>query len=157
VGAWCWLRDLGRRHAHRGGHHLLVCSSRPIVRVNLMCPSLSVFRHLCGARAQRRESSNLEYATLAHIVRAGGWRTVLLVRYSAIPTHRTCCVIPTFADPEHTCSVDSSFRGMRPWALAVSLCVGAVASETALQVVHRIRARASRHQCAIFAFTKSTH
>jgi hypothetical protein len=119
-------------------------------------PLISVFRHLCGARAQRRESSNLEYATLVHVVRAGGWRTVLLVRYSAIPTHRMCCDILTFADPEHTCSVDSSFRGMRPWVLAVSICVGAVASETALQVVYRIRARTSRHQCVISAFATST-
>lgn len=49
-----------------------------------------VFRHCCVARNQKMEKTNLKYACLAKVVRQGGFKVVLIMRYSAIPSHCLC-------------------------------------------------------------------
>ncbi|KAJ7074646.1 hypothetical protein C8F01DRAFT_1101319 [Mycena amicta] len=53
------------------------------------------FKYCCGARAEKLEKSKLSYALLAHVVRQGGFIIVLVIRYSAIPSHFSTVIFST--------------------------------------------------------------
>ncbi|KAJ7912558.1 hypothetical protein B0H13DRAFT_2007169 [Mycena leptocephala] len=45
------------------------------------------FKYCCGARGKRLELTNIQYGTLAHIVREGGLVIPIIIRYSSFPAH----------------------------------------------------------------------
>ncbi|KAJ7358400.1 hypothetical protein DFH08DRAFT_848384 [Mycena albidolilacea] len=53
------------------------------------------FKYFCTTRASKMENSKLSYALLAHVVRQGGFLVVLVIRYSAIPSHFATVVFAT--------------------------------------------------------------
>ncbi|OCH95483.1 hypothetical protein OBBRIDRAFT_720572 [Obba rivulosa] len=57
--------------------------------------SFQVFRHCCIARNNKMEKTNIKYACLAKVVRQGGFKVVLIMRYSAIPSHFSTAVFST--------------------------------------------------------------
>jgi len=57
------------------------------------------FRFFCGARGAKLELSNMNYGTLAHIVRKGGIVIAIITRYSALPAHFTTAVFATCGMP----------------------------------------------------------
>ncbi|KAI9001513.1 hypothetical protein BD414DRAFT_474892 [Trametes punicea] len=48
-----------------------------------------VFRWFCMARGKKMEEKKLQYALLAEVVRQGGFKIAVMIRYSAIPGHLT--------------------------------------------------------------------
>lgn len=59
-------------------------------------PALSTFRYCCGSRGEKAEQKNLRYALLSEVIREGGLVMAVMVRYSAVPSHR---MSPAFAMP----------------------------------------------------------
>ncbi|KAJ7086480.1 hypothetical protein B0H15DRAFT_986792 [Mycena belliarum] len=53
------------------------------------------FKYACSARGAKYEAKDLKYGLLAHIVRNGGFKIVLVIRYSAIPAHFATSVFST--------------------------------------------------------------
>ncbi|EJT96704.1 hypothetical protein DACRYDRAFT_102774 [Dacryopinax primogenitus] len=53
------------------------------------------FRYLLSAKGHRAELTNLRYATLARIIRDGGFTIALVTRLSAVPGHLTTAVFST--------------------------------------------------------------
>lgn len=51
-----------------------------------------VFRYCCAARGAKLEKTSLKYATMAAVVRTGGFKVILIMRYSAIPSHFSTAV-----------------------------------------------------------------
>jgi uncharacterized membrane protein YdjX (TVP38/TMEM64 family) len=51
-----------------------------------------VFRYFLHSRAEKEEKKNIQYACLARIVREGGFKIALIVRYSAVPGHFTTAI-----------------------------------------------------------------
>ncbi|KAF7361354.1 hypothetical protein MSAN_01168100 [Mycena sanguinolenta] len=62
-------------------------------------PTSSFFRYCCGGRGKRLELTNMSYGTLAHVVREGGLRIAIVVRFSALPAHFTTAVFATCGMP----------------------------------------------------------
>ncbi|OCH90739.1 hypothetical protein OBBRIDRAFT_584728 [Obba rivulosa] len=61
--------------------------------------SFLVFRYFCIARGLKLERTNIRYACLARVVRRGGFKVVLIMRYSAIPSHFSTAVFSTCGVP----------------------------------------------------------
>ncbi|KAJ7641450.1 hypothetical protein FB45DRAFT_738359, partial [Roridomyces roridus] len=57
------------------------------------------FKSCCRARGQKMELSNLQYGTLARVVREGGLRIAIIIRYSSIPPHLTTAIFSTCGMP----------------------------------------------------------
>ncbi|KAF2015356.1 hypothetical protein BU24DRAFT_461609 [Aaosphaeria arxii CBS 175.79] len=53
------------------------------------------FKHALRRRAQKLERTNLNYGALARLTRDGGFWIVLLIRFSAIPSHFSTAVFST--------------------------------------------------------------
>ncbi|TCD63005.1 Tlg2-vesicle protein [Steccherinum ochraceum] len=53
------------------------------------------FKWCCHARAEKMEKKDISYATLARVIRDGGFKVALIARYSAIPGHFTTAVFAT--------------------------------------------------------------
>ncbi|KAM5544919.1 hypothetical protein V8D89_001817 [Ganoderma adspersum] len=53
------------------------------------------FRYCCRARAQKVEEKDLKYALLTEVIRDGGLKMAIMVRYSAIPGHITTAIFAT--------------------------------------------------------------
>ncbi|KAI9069627.1 hypothetical protein FKP32DRAFT_1586745 [Trametes sanguinea] len=47
-----------------------------------------VFRWFCMARGRKMEEKKVKYALLAEVIRQGGFKIAVVIRYSAIPGHR---------------------------------------------------------------------
>ncbi len=47
----------------------------------------STFRYCCRGRSEKAETKNLRYALISEIIREGGLKMAIMVRYSAIPAH----------------------------------------------------------------------
>ncbi|KAM5544922.1 hypothetical protein V8D89_001820 [Ganoderma adspersum] len=54
-----------------------------------------VFKHWCKTRAKKMEETNLKYALLAQVVRDGGFKIPVVMRFSAIPGHLVTAVFST--------------------------------------------------------------
>ncbi|OCH86169.1 hypothetical protein OBBRIDRAFT_738526 [Obba rivulosa] len=54
-----------------------------------------VFRYFCITRGLKLERTNIRYACLARVVRRDGFKVVLIMRYSAIPSHFSTAVFST--------------------------------------------------------------
>ncbi|KAH9895287.1 hypothetical protein C8Q73DRAFT_730688 [Cubamyces lactineus] len=54
-----------------------------------------VFKWFCMARGRKWEEKKLSYALLAEVVRQGGFKIAVVIRYSAIPGHFTTAVFAT--------------------------------------------------------------
>ncbi|CDO74540.1 hypothetical protein BN946_scf184641.g6 [Trametes cinnabarina] len=54
-----------------------------------------VFRSFCMARGEKMEGKKLKYALLAEVIRQGGFKTAVVVRYSAIPGHLATAIFAT--------------------------------------------------------------
>ncbi|KAJ7452196.1 hypothetical protein B0H11DRAFT_2074749 [Mycena galericulata] len=54
-----------------------------------------VFKYCCRARGEKMELTNMRYGSLAHVVREGGLRIAIIIRYSTIPPHYTTAVFST--------------------------------------------------------------
>ncbi|KAH7886678.1 snare associated Golgi protein-domain-containing protein [Phlebopus sp. FC_14] len=50
------------------------------------------FKYLLGKRAEKEERKNIQYACIAKLVREGGFKIALIVRYSAVPGHFTTAI-----------------------------------------------------------------
>ncbi|KAF9242818.1 snare associated Golgi protein-domain-containing protein [Melanogaster broomeanus] len=50
------------------------------------------FRYLLKSRAEKEEKKSIQYACLAKVVREGGFKIALIVRYSAVPGHFTTAI-----------------------------------------------------------------
>ncbi|KAJ7641453.1 hypothetical protein FB45DRAFT_739189, partial [Roridomyces roridus] len=46
-----------------------------------------VFKYCCTARSEKMEKTQISYGVLAHVVREGGFWVVLIIRFSALPSH----------------------------------------------------------------------
>jgi len=57
--------------------------------------SFFAFRYWCVTRGAKLEQTSLRYACLATVVRKGGFKMVLIMRYSAIPSHFSTAVFST--------------------------------------------------------------
>ncbi|KAL0581613.1 hypothetical protein V5O48_000429 [Marasmius crinis-equi] len=68
-----------------------------------------LFKYFCGARAQKFEKKKITYAALAKVIRDGGFKVALIVRWSFIPEHFATAIFAT-------CGVK-----IIPFALAVLL------------------------------------
>ncbi|PSN71536.1 hypothetical protein BS50DRAFT_285248 [Corynespora cassiicola Philippines] len=53
------------------------------------------FKHLLRRKAQKLERTNLNYGALARLTRDGGFWIVLIIRFSAIPSHFSTAVFST--------------------------------------------------------------
>ncbi|KAJ7764829.1 hypothetical protein B0H16DRAFT_1525861 [Mycena metata] len=53
------------------------------------------FKYACSVRGAKMEAKDLRYGLLAHIVREGGFLVVLVIRYSAIPSHFATTIFST--------------------------------------------------------------
>ncbi|EMD33341.1 hypothetical protein CERSUDRAFT_27108, partial [Gelatoporia subvermispora B] len=53
------------------------------------------FRHFCMPRGHKLERTSIKYACLAHVVRQGDFKIVLIMRFSAIPSHFTTAIFST--------------------------------------------------------------
>ncbi|KAJ7334831.1 hypothetical protein DFH08DRAFT_706678, partial [Mycena albidolilacea] len=58
-----------------------------------------VFKYACSARGRKLEETNIEYGAMAHVVRQGGFWIVLVMRYSAIPSHLATPIFATVGVP----------------------------------------------------------
>ncbi|KAJ7912539.1 hypothetical protein B0H13DRAFT_2007142 [Mycena leptocephala] len=56
---------------------------------------ITYFKYCCGARGKRLELTNIQYGSLAHIVREGGLVIPIIIRYSSFPVHFTTAVFST--------------------------------------------------------------
>ena len=50
---------------------------------------ISTFKYFCTARAQKNEQKSVKYALIAEVIRQGGIKMAIMVRYSSIPGHCT--------------------------------------------------------------------
>ncbi|KAJ7106654.1 hypothetical protein C8R44DRAFT_681070 [Mycena epipterygia] len=57
------------------------------------------FKFCCHARGEKMELRSIPYGTLSRVVREGGLRIAIIVRYSAIPPHFTTAVFATCGMP----------------------------------------------------------
>ncbi|KAI0788371.1 hypothetical protein C8Q74DRAFT_1257601, partial [Fomes fomentarius] len=57
------------------------------------------FRYCCKGRAEKMEEKNLRYALLSAVIREGGLKMAIIVRYSAIPAHLTTAIFATAGMP----------------------------------------------------------
>ncbi|KAJ7475109.1 hypothetical protein B0H11DRAFT_1325299 [Mycena galericulata] len=53
------------------------------------------FKFGCSGRGRKAEATNMNYATLARVVREGGLLIPIIMRYSALPAHFTTAVFAT--------------------------------------------------------------
>ncbi|KAF8181956.1 hypothetical protein K438DRAFT_1535918, partial [Mycena galopus ATCC 62051] len=53
------------------------------------------FKYACSTRGAKLEAKNIDYGLLAHVVRKGSFRVILIIRYSAIPPHFATTVFAT--------------------------------------------------------------
>ncbi|KAJ7485191.1 hypothetical protein B0H11DRAFT_2279441 [Mycena galericulata] len=53
------------------------------------------FKYCCSARTGKIEAKNLDYGLLAHVVRKGGFLVIIVIRYSAVPSHFATAVFAT--------------------------------------------------------------
>ncbi|KDQ59620.1 hypothetical protein JAAARDRAFT_33202 [Jaapia argillacea MUCL 33604] len=53
------------------------------------------FKYCCKARARKLEKTSIFYASLSEVVRTGGIKIALIVRYSAVPSHFSTVVFST--------------------------------------------------------------
>ncbi|KAJ7448606.1 hypothetical protein B0H11DRAFT_2080014 [Mycena galericulata] len=53
------------------------------------------FKFGCGGRGRKAEATNMNYVTLARVVREGGLLITIIMRYSALPGHFTTAVFAT--------------------------------------------------------------
>ncbi|KDQ52660.1 hypothetical protein JAAARDRAFT_72915 [Jaapia argillacea MUCL 33604] len=53
------------------------------------------FKYSCKARSAKLEATSIFYASLSQIVKQGGLKIALIVRYSAVPSHFTTVVFAT--------------------------------------------------------------
>ncbi|EPQ54843.1 hypothetical protein GLOTRDRAFT_43242, partial [Gloeophyllum trabeum ATCC 11539] len=53
------------------------------------------FKYCCRSRCEKLEKKQIAYACLTRVVRQGGFRVVLVARYSAIPPHFSTAVFST--------------------------------------------------------------
>ncbi|KAI5115752.1 hypothetical protein M0805_001871 [Coniferiporia weirii] len=53
------------------------------------------FKYMCRARGDKLEKTNLQYACLAKLVRTGGFKVAVIMRYSAIPGHFSTAIFST--------------------------------------------------------------
>ncbi|EMD33346.1 hypothetical protein CERSUDRAFT_117965 [Gelatoporia subvermispora B] len=58
-----------------------------------------VFRYACTIRGRKLEQKSIQYACLAKVVRQGGFLMVLIMRYSAIPSHFTTAIFSACGIP----------------------------------------------------------
>lgn len=79
-----WLWYCGRWYSSWRNWELLVCFHT--FSFNLLT-SFSAFKYLCRARGDKLEKNKIFYACLARVVRDGGFKIALIVRWSAIPGH----------------------------------------------------------------------
>ncbi|OSC97884.1 hypothetical protein PYCCODRAFT_1418775 [Trametes coccinea BRFM310] len=54
-----------------------------------------VFRWFCMARGRKMEEKKVKYAILSEVIRQGGFKMAVIVRYSAIPGHLTTAIFAT--------------------------------------------------------------
>lgn len=62
-----------------------------VALLHIIVPRLCVcrlFRFLLRRRALAYEQKQVRYALLAHVIRTGGLKAVIIARYSVIPGHR---------------------------------------------------------------------
>ena len=48
----------------------------------------STFKYWCSARVKKIEQNSLKYALISEVIRDGGLKMAVLVRYSSLPGHR---------------------------------------------------------------------
>ena len=48
-----------------------------------------MFKYFCTTRAKKSEQKSVKYALLAEVIRDGGLKMAVMVRYSSIPGHCT--------------------------------------------------------------------
>ncbi|TBU41574.1 hypothetical protein BD309DRAFT_1010793 [Dichomitus squalens] len=53
------------------------------------------FRYCCKARGEKAEQKNLRFGLLSEVIREGGFKMAIIVRYSAIPGHLTTAIFAT--------------------------------------------------------------
>ncbi|RDX41829.1 hypothetical protein OH76DRAFT_178085 [Lentinus brumalis] len=53
------------------------------------------FRYCCRGRSEKAEAKNLRYALISEIIREGGLKMAIMVRYSAIPAHISTAIFAT--------------------------------------------------------------
>ncbi|CAK5263634.1 unnamed protein product [Mycena citricolor] len=58
-----------------------------------------VFRYGCHSRGEKLEKTSLDYGLLAHVVRKHGFPIILVIRFSAIPSHLSTTVFATAGIP----------------------------------------------------------
>ncbi|KAJ7336789.1 hypothetical protein DFH08DRAFT_620612, partial [Mycena albidolilacea] len=59
------------------------------------CANFFTFKYACRARGEKIEKANLQFGLMAFVVRRGGFLIVLMIRYSAIPSHYATSVFAT--------------------------------------------------------------
>ncbi|KAJ7513223.1 hypothetical protein B0H11DRAFT_1949085 [Mycena galericulata] len=59
------------------------------------CANFFTFKYACRARGEKIEKTNLQFGLMAYVVRKGGFLIVLMIRYSAIPSHYATSVFAT--------------------------------------------------------------
>ena len=66
--------------------------------------SRSAFKYGCRSRIEKLEKRNLKYALTAEVIREGGLKMAIMVRYSSIPGHSAC---PSpYSSPSHAPRAD---------------------------------------------------
>ncbi|KAG2064218.1 hypothetical protein BDR04DRAFT_284201 [Suillus decipiens] len=65
----------------------------PITSSSFLTASLSAFKYLCTTRGEKIEQSSVIYSALGRVVREGGFKVAVIVRYSVIPSH--CVFLPS--------------------------------------------------------------
>ncbi|KAL0581614.1 hypothetical protein V5O48_000430 [Marasmius crinis-equi] len=68
-----------------------------------------LFKYWCGARAEKFEKKKISYAAMAKVIRDGGFKIALIVRWSSIPEHFATGIFAT-------CGI-----GIVPFSIAVLL------------------------------------
>ncbi|EIW76957.1 hypothetical protein CONPUDRAFT_76496 [Coniophora puteana RWD-64-598 SS2] len=66
-----------------------------IVSLSTYFGELVLFIYFLTKRSERYESENIQFATLAAVIREGGFKIILMARFSAIPPHFTTAVLAT--------------------------------------------------------------
>ena len=59
----------------------------PLVSSHRADGAHSVFRYFCTARARKSEEKSVKYALIAEVIREGGLKMAIMVRFSTIPGH----------------------------------------------------------------------
>ncbi|KAJ7207936.1 hypothetical protein GGX14DRAFT_396136 [Mycena pura] len=57
------------------------------------------FKYACTARSKKIEEKNLDYGLMVHIVRSGGLLMLVVIRYSAVPSHYATAVFSSVGIP----------------------------------------------------------